>query len=106
MSRLDRIYIDDFFVGKGGEIGIVSRSLFSNHAPVNMVVGKQPYYNNSCGRIPKWIYLDTPLRYDILHMWKLQNTSSTNILQMVNSAIQSTSKFLRLKVFKAMEQCK
>ena len=49
LSCLDRIYIDDFFVKKCGEIGIVSGSLFSNHAHVIMVVGKQPYHNSSCG---------------------------------------------------------
>ena len=102
MPRLDRIYIDDLFVGKGGEIGIISSSLFYDHAHVIMVVGKQPYPNNSCGRIPKWIDLDTSLRHDILQIWKFQNTSSANVLQMVNSAIQSTLKFLRLKVFKTM----
>ena len=55
LSRLDRIYVDDFFVGKGGEIGIISGSLFSDHATAIMVVGKHLYHNNSCGRIPKWI---------------------------------------------------
>ena len=39
-------------------------------------------------------------------MWKLQITSFVNVLQRVNSAIQGTSKFLRLKVCKTMEQCK
>ena len=39
-------------------------------------------------------------------MWKWQNTSVINVLQRVNSAIQGTSKFLRLKVCKTMEQCK
>ena len=107
LSRLDRIYVDDFFVGKGGEIGIVSGSVFSDHAPVIMVIGKQPYHNNSSDRIPKWIYLDTSLRHDILQMWKGQNTSgSENVLQMVNSTIQSTSKFLKLQVCKTMEKCK
>ena len=53
LSRLDRIYIDDFFVRKGGGICIISSSLFSDHAPVIMVAGKQPYHNNSCRHILK-----------------------------------------------------
>ena len=81
LSCLDRIYIDDFFVKKCGEIGIVSGSLFSNHAHVIMVVGKQPYHNNSCGLFPKCIYLGTSFRQHILHMWKLQNTSFVSVLQ-------------------------
>ena len=39
-------------------------------------------------------------------MWKLQITSSVNVLQRVNSSIQGTSKKIRLKVFKTVEQCK
>ena len=39
LSRLDKVYIDDFFVNKGGEIGIISGSLFFDHAPVGCDYG-------------------------------------------------------------------
>ena len=66
MSRLDRMYIDYYFVEKSGEIGILSGSLFSDHAPVIMIVGKKPYHSNSCHRISKWIYFDRSFRQYIL----------------------------------------
>ena len=75
------MYIDDYFVEKGGEIGILLSSLFSNHAHVIMVVGKKPYHNNSFGHISKWIYLDKSFRQYILQMWKLQSAPSINVLQ-------------------------
>ena len=34
LSRLDRIYVDDYFSDIGGEVGIIGGSLFSDHAPM------------------------------------------------------------------------
>ena len=66
LARLDRFYVDDFFLTLGGSL---LGTTFSNHSPLIVTLkkgGKQKAFRTP---IPSSLYVDAVIRRDVLAIW-------------------------------------
>ena len=69
LSRLHRFYINDNVGERGGTVGILEGTTFSNHALVILVLEDQRRLAKPELRIPEAIVMDTSLIFEIEALW-------------------------------------
>lgn len=70
LGRLDRFYVNDWAIGRGGQVGMVSGTTLSDHAPVIMTLDSavQSLPPRSC-RILDSIFTREEVRSRIISLW-------------------------------------
>ena len=71
MERLDRFYVSDWAIGRGGESGVVPGTTLSDHAPVILVLDSASHSlpPRTC-RILDSIYSSAEVHSRIVELWE------------------------------------
>ena len=69
LSRLDRMYVSDFFGSRGGTISIIAGTCLSDHYPVVLSISEGRRTGASAVRIPESLQTDTELTDQIGECW-------------------------------------
>ena len=70
LSRIDRMYVSDLLLDRGGSVGILSGTCMSDHSPVLMVLAEGTRSFSQSLRIPEGVQLDEGLTERIGELWR------------------------------------
>ena len=92
MERLDRFYVSDWAIGRGGESGVVPRTTLSNHAPVILVLDSASHSlpPRTC-RIPDSIYSSAEVHSRIVELWERDWDAMGDIAAQVAQVLADSS---------------
>ena len=76
MSRIDRFYLGQGLISKGGPIGIMACTSFSDHAPLIM---STQFFKTGCKRakragIPEDVFGNRKWKDEISEIWRAHNS--------------------------------
>lgn len=64
------MYVSDLLGNKGGSVGILVGTCFSDHAPILLVVTKNPWHLSPTLRIPDKLQVDDALVEALEGVWQ------------------------------------
>ena len=105
LSRIDRFYADSFFWDRGGYVGIVFGTSFSNHALVLLKFCMDSHNSISRLYVPRFIVVDMTLQHSVFSLWRMVVGDSNcqklqNVMMLISSLQQKVHNFL----FKHLQQ--
>ena len=91
LSRIDRFYADSFFWDRGGYVGIISGTSFSDHAPIMLKFCMDSHTSTSRLYVPRFIVDDMNLQNTVLSVWRMAVGDSN--CQKLQNALLAVSNF-------------
>ena len=98
MSRIDIFYVSVFFRERGGQQSILRGTTLSDHFPIILNIREDIRPIKKQRRIPKSIFSDSKLAWDVEEIWRLHMQSPLNILEKVSRALENISLFFKKQV--------
>ena len=92
MEWLDRFYVSDWAIGKGGESGVVPGMTLSDHAPVILVLDSTSHSlpPRTC-RILDSIYTRVEIHSRIVDLWEREWDPMGDMAEQVSQALAESS---------------
>ena len=104
LSRIDRMYISDFFGDRGGTIVILSGTCMSDHSPVMLVMSKGERRTSSSLRIPESLQTEEQFAGQIEQLWSQLRWQPGSSLQTLAIGLQQSSSLLREEASRRLAQ--
>ena len=96
LARLDRFYVSSNLAQRGGQIGIMAGTTFSDHAPVLLLLKDEVVYRKDTFRIPDSIIRDATLRAQVETIWNGRRNVEDPVRDFM-SKIEESSELFRLQ---------
>ena len=105
LSRIDRIYVDDYF-DTGGEVGIIGCSLFSDHAPMILKLVRIKKHTRFSSKIPISLFSNDIFRSQFLGIWNYKMGTQLSIVFKVQKALYLIAEFFKDKAMVQLQEAK
>ena len=96
-SRIDRIYLSDYFAILEGEITIMPGTTLSDHAPVLLTLQQGGYRKRGRSqqvRIPDWVFQEDKYKSEVESLWH-KATELGGALEKLDNALVAASDFFK-----------
>ena len=95
LSRIDRFYVSDLLLDRGGSVGILSGTCMSDHAPVMLVLAEKARSSSQALRIPESVQLDESLAERVKQQWQQALLTSESMSQALVTGLRQISTLFR-----------
>ena len=104
LARLDRFYVSDGLRTRGGSVGILAGTTFSDHAPVVLVFEEQRRPPSQQLRIPESVSTDLSLSSEIESLWLEARGQDVGIVEQCVLGLRDISLFLHATARRRLEE--